>query len=393
MTAIGAEEIVARVEANSALIEGSAATAEQNQRLPPELVKALHEAELFRLLLPTAYGGLEVGPPVFLRAIEAVAKLDASTAWCLCQGNGCAMTAAYLDEAVAADIWRGKPDAVLAWGPGSKCTARPEEASGGFRLSGSWSFVSGIRNATWLGGHAVELDGNDDALRDEAGKAIVRTYLLPASEAQISECWDVVGLRATASDSYSVENVLVPAGYAVGRDQAGERRVNSPLYLFPAMSLYAFGFSGTALGIARSMLESFKELTREKRPRLARAVLKDDGMIQADTAIAEARLNAARAYLISEAEDIWAAVQASNELTIEQRMRIRLVATFAINEAKAVADVAYDLAGATAIFASGPFERRFRDIHTVAQQLQGRKSHFQTVGAYLLGHPADMSVI
>ena len=73
-------------------------------------------------------------------------------------------------------------------------------------------------------------------------------------------------------------------------------------------------------------------------------------------------------------------------------MRIRLAATFAINEAKEVVNVIYGLAGASAIFASGPYERRFRDMHTVAQQLQGRRTHYRSVGAYLFGHPPDLSV-
>jgi hypothetical protein len=91
--------------------------------------------------------------------------------------------------------------------------------------------------------------------------------------------------------------------------------------------------------------------------------------------------------------DIWQEVVATNALSIEDRMRIRLAATFAIHEAKAAADVAYDLAGATAIFVGSDFERRFRDIHTVTQQQQGRKAHLETVGAYLLGLPPDLDIV
>ena len=75
------------------------------------------------------------------------------------------------------------------------------------------------------------------------------------------------------------------------------------------------------------------------------------------------------------------------------RAAARLATTYAIHEAKQAVDVLYDAAGASAIFANGPYERRFRDIHTVAQQLQGRKSHFRTVGAYRLGHEPDLTVV
>ncbi len=74
-------------------------------------------------------------------------------------------------------------------------------------------------------------------------------------------------------------------------------------------------------------------------------------------------------------------------------MTIRLAATHAIQQAVTVVDFAYHAAGATAIFAANPFERRFRDMHTVAQQLQGRKAHFETVGQYLLDLEADMSFL
>jgi hypothetical protein len=54
-----------------------------------------------------------------------------------------------------------------------------------------------------------------------------------------------------------------------------------------------------------------------------------------------------------------------------------------------VVDMAYHAAGSTAIFEENPFERRFRDIHTVSQQVQGRQEHFETVGQYLLGLAPD----
>jgi alkylation response protein AidB-like acyl-CoA dehydrogenase len=115
-------------------------------------------------------------------------------------------------------------------------------------------------------------------------------------------------------------------------------------------------------------------------------------MVQYEVAQAEARIGAARAYVLSELRDIWEEVVATNALSIANRMRIRLATTFAIHEAKAAADTGYELAGATAIFVGNDFERRFRDIHTVTQQLQGRRAHLQSVGAFLLGLPPDLDI-
>lgn len=384
------EDHLARVHRIAAVIEAEAEASERELRLTPALQRALHGEGLFRLLLPRPYGGHEVDPPTFFQVIEEVAKHDASTAWCLCQGNGCAMSAAYLEAEIAENIWGRDPEAVLAWGPGAKSQAIVE--GDGYRLTGRWAFVSGGRRANWLGGHASIVEADGSPRRDAEGETVVRTLLLPASEAKWIDAWDVIGLRGTGSDSYEVKDLFVPHDYSFTRDDATERRYRAPLYLFPQMSLYASGFSGTALGIARAMLDSFTELAVDKRPRLAQRTLRDTGMVQYEVAHAEARLKAARAFVLSELTEIWQEVVASNALSVANRMRIRLATTFAIHEAKAAADTAYDLAGATAIFASNDFERRFRDIHTVTQQLQGRKSHLQSVGAFLLGLPADLDI-
>jgi alkylation response protein AidB-like acyl-CoA dehydrogenase len=385
------EDHLARVQRIAPIIETEAEASERGLRLTPTLQAALHREGLFRLLLPRPCGGFETDPPTFFRVIEEVAKHDASAAWCLCQGNGCAMSAAYLDPEVAHEIWGRDPEAVLAWGPGARSQAIVE--GDGYRLSGRWSFVSGGRHASWLGGHASIIEADGSPRQGADGEAVVRTLLLPAREATWIDAWDVIGLRATGSDSYEVKDLLVRHGHSLRRDDPAERRYQAPLYLFPQMSLYASGFAGTALGIARRVLDAFIGLAVAKRPPLAKRTLRDTGMVQYEVAQAEARLRAARAFVLSELSDIWHEVVATNALSIKDRMRIRLASTFAIHEAKAAADVAYDLAGATAIFIGSDFERRFRDLHTVTQQQQGRKAHLQTVGAYLLGLPPDLDIV
>ena len=222
---------------------------------------------------------------------------------------------------------------------------------------------------------------------------MMRTALVPAEKLPLRVIWDTIGLRGTGSDAYEADDLPVAREYTMSRDDASEWHYRSPLYVWPQMSLYASGFSGTALGLARGMMDGFKALAIEKRPRMAKDVLRDNAVVQATVARGEVRLKAARGFVLGEISDIWEEARASGELTIGNRVRIRLATTHAIHEAKDVADDVYDLAGASAIFASSPFERRFRDLHTVTQQLQGRQTHFQTVGAFMLGHPADTSVL
>jgi alkylation response protein AidB-like acyl-CoA dehydrogenase len=84
-------------------------------------------------------------------------------------------------------------------------------------------------------------------------------------------------------------------------------------------------------------------------------------------------------------KQIWGEIAQSRRLTLEHNTMIRLASTWAIHQSREVVDTVYHAAGATAIFESHPFERRFRDIHTVIQQYQGRQVHFESVGQVLLG--------
>ena len=379
-----------RARALAPLIGAEADASERERRVTDTLMDALHHAKMFRLLLPRPLDGAELDPVTFVRVIEEIAKADGSTAWCLCQAGGCAMTAAYLSPERARAIF-GPPRAVLAWGPGA--AARAVAVDGGYRITGTWSFASGSPHATWLGGYCpiFETDGAPRRRRD--GTPDGRMMLFPATSVTVQDTWHVVGLRATGSNTHTASELFVPHESSVSRDDPAERRHTGPLYCFPSVSLYAAGFAGVALGIARTMMDEFVDLARDKTPRAWRGKLRENGVIQSQVAQGEAKLRAARGLLLSSLQEIWRSVGRVGDLTVEQRMLIRLAATFAIHQAQEVADTVYHAAGATAVFQSGAFERRFRDIHTVTQQLQGRQFHFETVGQYLLGLEPDLTFV
>lgn len=342
------------------------------------------------MLLPRSLGGGELDPGTFAAVVEEIAKADASTAWCLCQACGCSMSAAYLALETAHEIF-GPPDAILAWGPGPD--ARAVAVDGGYLLTGTWSFASGCRHATWLGAYAPIHDADGGRRRKPDGSGEARTMLFPAEDAELLDVWHVGGLRGTASDSFRVANLFVPRERAIRRDDPAERQQSGPLYCFPIGSLYASGFAGVALGIARGTLDALVDLARHKMPRGMARALRASAVVQSQVAQAEAQLSAARLYLHATLDAIWAAVGRTSAITLEQRVQIRLASTFAIHQAKLVVDAMYHAAGASAIFTSGPFDRRFRDLHAVTQQLQGRQAHFETVGQFLLGLEPDTAFL
>ena len=372
-------------------IEARADQIEQERRLPEPVLAALFEAGLFRLLLPRSLDGGEVDPVTFARVMEEIAKADASTAWCLCQAAGCSMSAAYLSHDVAMEIFGRDRRAVLAWGPGPG--ARAIAVDGGYRVTGTWSFASGGRHATWLGAHCPISEPDGSPRRTPNGKLVERTMLFPAASATFVDVWHVSGLKGTGSDAYTVDDLFVPHDHSISRDDPAERRQPGLIYCFPTGSFYASGFASVALGIARRMLDAFVSLAREKTPRGYKRPLANNAVIQSQVGQAEAQLSSARRFLMGSLADIWGAVGSSGTLTMDQRMLIRLASTYAIHQAKAVADVTHHAAGATSIFVDSAFDRGFRDIHAVTQQLQGRQSHFETVGRFLFGLEPDTTFL
>jgi alkylation response protein AidB-like acyl-CoA dehydrogenase len=290
------------------------------------------------------------------------------------------MTAAYLDPEAAYEIF-GEPRGILAWGPGP---GSAQIVEGGYRVTASWSFASGSHHATWLGCHVPIFEADRAPRLNPDGSPVIRTMLFPKSSARMTDIWHVIGLKGTGSDRFSVEDLFVPQRHSATRDES-TRREQGLLYRFSSLQLYAAGFAGVAMGIANSTLDAFVELARDKVPFRSGGVLRENHLIQSQVAQAKARLSAARAFLLGSLKEITAEVALVGYITLDQRMVVRLASTFAIHQSLQVVDTAYHAAGSTAIFEQNPFERRFRDIHTVSQQVQGRQEHFETVGQYLLG--------
>lgn len=376
---------VARAAALVPLLAEAARRTEAGRELAGDVVAALHEAGLFRVLLPRWLGGGEAEPSQFVATIETIARGDASTAWCLCQMNVCSLSSVYLSRETAQEVF-GVSGAALAWG--NTPYAKAVKVEGGYRVSGEWEFGSGCHHATWLGGHCPVIDARGDPIPDVDGLPAERTVLFPKTSATISDVWHTIGLRGTGSDRYALDGLFVPESHAITtlmRWPDQPRREMAAPYCFGGGSLYASGFGAVALGNARGMLDLFIDLARRKTARGMVSPLAESPITQVAVAEDDTLLSSARTYLIQTLREIETVATRDGGLTMDQRMRIRAAGTFAIRQATKVVDRIYELAGTTAIFEGNPFERRFRDAHTVSQHLQGRISHFETVGKHLLG--------
>jgi indole-3-acetate monooxygenase len=381
-------DYIERARGLAPLLQDADDEIEEHRQLPARVVDALIEGGFFKLLIPRSLGGAELDPLSYVQVLEELGKAEPSTAWCLGQNSGCSMSAAYLDPAIAREIF-GPRQGILAWGPDLPGSGRSVVAEGGIRVTGRWGFATGSRHATWLGAHVPLFDKDGTPRLNPNGRPQIRTVLFPKSRAEIIDNWQVIGLRGTGSDSYAVEDLFVPQQYTCGRDNPAERREDGTLYKFTSGMVYAMGFSNVSLGIARGAFEAFIELARDKIPRGARNPLRNNNVIQSQVAQCEARLRSCRAFIHETLEEMWDEATRHGDFRPDQHPRLRLAATWAIQQSREVVAQIYSAAGATAIFNDNPFERRFRDMHAGSQQGQGRPVHFETVGQILLGLPPE----
>jgi alkylation response protein AidB-like acyl-CoA dehydrogenase len=375
------QDAVAAARALGPAIAAAADSVEATRRIPPGLAEALHSARLFRLLLPRSVGGEEVDPGTYLRTIAEVARHDASVAWNIFVGNSAALIAAFLAPAEAVAIF-ADPHTVVAWGPPNEAVA--EAVPGGYRVSGRFDFASGCRLANWMGVHCRVREPDGSLRPNHLGRPAIRTLLFPARQAELLDTWQTIGLRGTASDSYTVADVFVPEAFSTTREHPEARREPGRLYAFTMQGLYAVGVAGVALGAARAMLDAFMLLARDKTPR-GLGKLAEDALVQHGLARAEAQHGAARAWLLEILAEVMAGAGPQGAIGTAERARVRLGCAHAIQSAVEVADWCHRAAGVDAIFPGSPFERRFRDIHTLSQQIQSRSAHFTAAGQAMLG--------
>ncbi|MBR0984671.1 acyl-CoA dehydrogenase family protein [Bradyrhizobium liaoningense] len=380
MNATDAAGLVERARVIVPIIAREADEIERTRRLTPVVVNALIDNGLYRALLPQSLGGAEAPIDIFMQMLEEIAKADASTAWCLGQCSVCAMIAASLDRDAAQEIFN-EGRGILAWGA---IAHEARAVAGGYRVTARWDFASGSRQASWLGAHVRILKADGAPRKNADGSPEVRTILFPAASATLHDVWQAIGLAGTGTDSYEVSDLFVPERFTAFRDVPSGLRETGPLYRIGTGAAFSLGFAAVSLGLARATLDAAIALAREKRPSLAAGAMRDNGAVQGLIGRTEGDLRAARAYLYATATAMWRDLCATGEFGAAHRSAVRLAATWTIHQSTKVVDTAYHMAGATAVFRSNPFERRFRDMHAIAQQIQARDTHYEDVGKAIL---------
>jgi indole-3-acetate monooxygenase len=359
---------------------------ETSRRVPEDLARDLARAGFFRIFLPAAYGGLDLTPMDGAAVFEELAKADASVAWCVWNGNT-HWTAAQL-FAEAAHTIHDDRDVITA--NSTRPSGQAHVVDGGFRLTGRWSLVSGCELATWMVLWAVIHEEGRPRTSSSGGPEI-RFMLLPASQCEIIDTWTVGGLRGTGSHDVAVHNVFVPSAFSSGFFDP--HVLPEWRYRIPAFCRVVPGLAAMALGIARTAIETLKEIAGAKTPIRTTQMLRDTPDAQARVSQAEALVRSARLFLFDSVSQLWTKLLASGEVTMEARALTRLAASHAVSSAVQAVDLMYVAGGASSIYVSSPLERAFRDVHIMTQHIAVQPRVTYSTGRVLFGLDSDTPLL
>jgi len=356
---------------------------DHDRQLPRALVDAVGAAGLFGMWLPRSLGGPELDPLTFLTVIEELARLDGSLGWCTVIPAGYGRLAGAMTDSAAETVFgSGRSILVGTLNP----TGRSVAVSGGYRVTGRWSYGSFIGHSDWVLGNCITHDDGTPR-RDASGGPEFRLCLFPREQVEVFDIWHVSGLRATGSDDYQVTELFVPEALTIPLPGFSPvPRQPGTLYAIPMTSTFVSCIAIVALGIARAAIEALAELAGAKTPTGSQSVLRDKPLAQADMARGEALVRSGRAYLFDALGTVWETLLAGHPASLQSRALVRLAACQATQNAIQAVDLMFALGGGTALFEGNRLERCFRDVHAAGQHIAvATMSNLEPVGRVLLG--------
>jgi alkylation response protein AidB-like acyl-CoA dehydrogenase len=276
--------------------------------------------------------------------------------------------AAFLGKSAVEELFGGERLPVIA-GQGTRPGTAVAQA-GGFLLTGSWSFASGIKHATHI--HTLGV---------VEGTGEPRIFVLPVGQATLIDNWDVLGLRATGSIDYRIESVFVPDAYSHFAVTESPRR-GGALYTIGVIGFALICHSGWACGIGRRMLD---ELEKKVRSGIGRSgtLANSDGFHE-QYAKAEGTYRSARALVYETWSNVKQALERGEKLDVRQHTTLRLALAHLTWSCHEVAEFVYKSAGTVALRA-GTIQRLFRDMNAGTQHITSAPPVFRAVGRELGG--------
>ena len=373
---LGRRAIWSRVNEIDPIIREHAEEAAQARHLSTPVVEAMKWAGVFRMAMPAAWGGPEMNACTQVEVIERLARADASAAWCAVIGVESGFFASYIDEPAARTLYPSL-DTITAGFQGPAGTL--EVCDGGYRLSGRWSFGSGITHADVIVGGAFVWEDGQRRLT-ASGRPEHRIAMLPAEHWQVLDTWDPDGLAGSGSHDYTIDDTFVPAEYTWA---PGQHRRPEALYSWYGLSV-ACGV-GVALGVAAEALGIARERLAEKSSKATMRPVTDEPAVLASFSKAATMVGASRSYVFDTLGDITATLESGLDLSYDQRARWAGAVVHAGTTCRDAVQLAVDTVGSGALQRSSPLHRQLRDLNMIAQHGLTQRRVWDWSGALYFG--------
>ncbi len=352
-----------------AVLRDAAADAERAGRLQPAQLRLVHDERWLRIALPPALGGHGFDLPALLRLEEALAWADGSTGWVVTLCAGAAWFAGFLDPALAARVFADAHACIAGSGAAS---GEAEATSRGWRLRGRWRHASGIEHATAVTANCrVVRDGAP--LRDAGGAPVIRAFLLEPGEYRIEREWHAMGMVATGSHAFAVEDAILPAERSFAIEAAAAVR-EEPLYRVPFAAFAALTLAVNLAGLTVRFLDlcaaSFT----------AHGAASNDAPRQ-QLVTARDAFDRRRARLYASAEALWQACSTARGPADALLAEAGAASDALVGHARAVLAELYPHGGLRAADTRNPINRVWRDFHTASQHALFTRTVSRDAGA------------
>ncbi len=353
-------DVFSKIEESSGLFAEHSERGDELGRLTDEAAARLKESGVARLLQPADFGGYEADPRDFLNAAMDIGNWCPSAGWVAGVVGVHPWELALQDERVQAEVWGDDPDTWIAspYSPGG--VAVPVD--GGFDVNGHWSFSSGTDLCEWAVLGAM--------VKDEDGATVQALHImLPRSDYEIvADSWDVTGLEGTGSKDIIVRDAFVPdyrtidVSKVLNGQAFAESGRSGALYKVPWSAMFPSAVTAGVIGIAEGVLKHAIEYQRERVSAVGVAQATDPHT-RAIIGEAAADIRGARVQLTHNVGELFEAVEAGHDVTLEQRVACRRDQVRVAWRAAEAADVVYAVCGGNSIRLDNPVQRFWRGMH------------------------------
>jgi len=355
-------EIVASARAIVERLRAQARESDRLGRLSDDSFAALREAGLLQIMVPRRCGGWEGGLTTVLEAASIVAEGCAGAAWHVMLANGNAWQIGSLDESSQDEMFGDHPGTFIAGAIMPNGSAR--KVPGGWRVSGKFSFVSGIQHAAWLTFRTFAED-------EHGRRGEMLAMYCPASDVTQLGNWDTLGMRGSGSPDVELNDVFVPAsrvsvpqGQDIVSDSAKRHMTN--LYRMPTVAAFPLLIASTVLGAARRSLQLYVERVRERTERYTERAKSESQAQMIRIAGASATITSAEMLLFDAARRFDEIVRRDGVPTLEDRAAIKWQAVWATDALRGAVTALFDAAGGSVIYNDDEFLSTFRNVHVAS---------------------------